>query len=447
MRSSQNTLKIKGDIMQNIILEIVANAMDMLVWTLLFTRRLLPKYNGKYPTIIFLLLGLFIESIPVVWNIPYYPTEIIMTVYCLLYLFFFRQGKVLHKLFWYFLSCALLFAIALTSGTVISAVASTTSVEIFSQTNFPLRVLYIVVVNIIKFTLFYLISTSKRKIQSNSKAMALCLMIPIISVVSGIWIWTLFLRSEFIQIYDNIILLIAGSYLLINLLSFLFYDILEKDAEEKMYLVAKQGHYDIMEQYTEQIKETNCQIRVWQHDMKQHLNCMNDMLRKNDVSEAVKYLEKLTDSVKGTYLRISSGNYIADAVLSSKISVALEHGVAFECKASLPENLPIDDVDFCSMLSNVLENALEACERITDKPFIRCNVEKIKSQLIIEVENSSDGNYKKNGNVFESLKEKGMHGIGLRHTQSIIEKYEGLCSINAEENIFKILVSIPLKDE
>ena len=40
-----------------------------------------------------------------------------------------------------------------------------------------------------------------------------------------------------------------------------------------------------------------------------------------------------------------------------------------------------------------------------------------------------------------------MHGIGLRHTQSIIEKYEGLCSINAEENIFKILVSIPLKDE
>ena len=63
------------------------------------------------------------------------------------------------------------------------------------------------------------------------------------------------------------------------------------------------------------------------------------------------------------------------------------------------------------------------------------------------MENSSDGNYKKNGDVFESVKENGMHGIGLRHTQSIIEKYDGLCSINADENIFKILLSIPLKDE
>lgn len=433
--------------MQNIMLELVANAMDMLVWTLLFNRRLLPKYSSKLPTIIFMLLGLFIESIPVIWNISYYPTEIIMTVYCLLYLFLFRQGKVLHKLFWYFLSCALLFAIALTSGTIISLVAGTTSEEIFNLTNFPLRALYIVVVNIIIFTLFYLISSSRRKIQSNSKAMTLCLMIPIISVVSGFWIWTSFLLAESEQLYDNIILLIAGSYLLISLLSFLFYDILEKDAEEKMYLIARQSHYDIMEQYTEQIKETNRKIRVWQHDMKQHLNCTNDMLRENDVAGATKYLEKLTDSVKGTYLRISSGNYIADAVLSTKISFAIERGIDFDCKASLPENLPIDDVDFCSILSNVLENAIEACERISDKPFIRCNVEKIKSQLIIEVENSSDGNYKKNGDVFESVKEKGMHGIGLRHTQSIIEKYEGLCSINAEENIFKILVSIPLKNE
>ena len=428
-------------------LELVANAMDMLVWTLLFNRRLLPKYNSKCPTIIFMLLGLFIESIPVMWNIPYYPTEIIMTTYCLLYVCFFRQGKLAHKFFWVFLSMALLFAIALTSGTVISVVAGTTSEEIFSQSNFPLRALYIVVVNIIKFTLFYLISNSRRRIQSNSKAMALCLMIPVISVVSGIWIWTLFLRAEFVQIYDNIILLIAGSYLLINLLSFLFYDILEKDAEEKMYLVARQGHYDIMEQYTEQIKGTNREIRVWQHDMKQHLNCMSDMLIKNDVTGAAKYLEKFTDSVKGTYLRISSGNYIADAVLSSKISLAIERGINFDCKASLPENLSIDDVDFCSILSNILENAIEACERIADKPFIRCNVEKIKSQLVIEVENSSDGNYKKNGDVFKSVKEKGVHGIGLRHTQSIVEKYEGLCGINAEENIFKILVSIPLKDE
>ena len=106
----------------------------------------------------------------------------------------------------------------------------------------------------------------------------------------------------------------------------------------------------------------------------------------------------------------------------------------------------MDDVDFCSMLSNILENAIEACEKVADKPFIRCSVEKIKNQLIIEVENSSDGNYKRSGDVFESLKTNGMHGIGLRQTRSIIEKNDGLCSISAEKNTFKISISIPLKD-
>ena len=433
--------------MNSIVLELFANAMDIFMLTLLFTRRLSPKYNSIYPTVCFVIIGFFVESIPSIWSLSFYPVEIIMIVACGIYLYFFREGKLLHKFFWLALSFVLIFSLAFVTMPLVTKITGVSAESIYTSKFIAPRALYITIVNILKFTLFFPLSYKVSKIYDNSQAFLLCIMIPVISVVTGIWILNVFVNSGFQQIYERVALLFSASFLTINILSFLLYDKMEKDAEEKMYLVAKQSHYDTMEQYTEQIRETNIEIREWQHDIKQHLTCMRELISKKDYDGTSKYLEKFTDNIKASYLKINTGNYIADAVLSSKISVAIEKGITFDCNASLPKTFPIDDVDFCSILSNIIENAIEACEKVSENPYIRCNIETIKNQLIIEVENSSNGKYKMRDGYFESQKKERLHGIGLRHTQSIIETYDGICSIRAEENIFKIEISIPLKTE
>lgn len=431
--------------MQNIILKLAANAMDISVLMMLFSRRFMGKYNTKIPTLCFAVIGFILECVPIFFDLSFYPTEIILIVLCIAYLHFFKQGTILHKLFWVAISFTLIFAIAFTVMPAVAYIAHVDSDTIFNQLNFSNRALYLAIVNIIKFTLFFVMSMKPRRIYNNYLSMFICLIIPLVSVISGTWIFGIFANNEVEAVPEKIIALISISYLLINIASFVLYEIIERNAEKTFYLLAKENQYDLMSQYTDQIKQTNKEIRVWQHDMKHHLTCLNMLIEKKDYSKASEYLNRFTESVKSSYLKINSGNYLSDAVLSAKISKALSKGIKIESESSLPESLSIDEVDFCSVLSNILDNAIEACEKVETEPFIICNIVTIRNQLVISVENSSNGNYKYQNGIFETQKKEGIHGIGLRYTQSIIDQYDGICAIGAGENKFRIEISIPLK--
>ena len=162
------------------------------------------------------------------------------------------------------------------------------------------------------------------------------------------------------------------------------------------------------------------------------------------ISMPEEFLSKITNKAKMSYLKINSGNYIADAVLSSKIDSAGKKGIMVECSASVPEDIPLDDVDFCSILSNTFENAIEAAENVTDSSFINCDIVTIRNQLVIEIENSANGEYNYRDGRLDSIKTSGIHGIGLRQVRSIVDKYDGICLIDAGKDKFKISISIPL---
>lgn len=429
--------------MKSIILELCANALDIAVLTFLFCKRLPRKYESFLPTVIFVLAGFFLECVPVFWSPSFYPMEIILLSACFIYTCF-RGGTWLHKIFWVSVSFVTILALALTISPILSMVTGISVKELNNVSNFAGRALYLASANIVKIIVFYIIAKNPRKTQFNRVTMLLCLFIPVISLVFGNLVHRVYVyKYSFVPI-DGLILLFAGSYLLISVVSIVLYEIIEKDSEKMVYLLARENQYATMSRYTEQIGNMNSDIQTWQHDMKQHLGCLNTLIEQNDIDGAKDYLARLTDKAKLSYMKINSGNYIADAVLSSKIRIATEKGIKVDCSASLPDNLLIDDVDFCSILSNTLENAIEAAEKVVESPYINCDVITIKNQLVIEIENSSTGKYKCRGGVYESIKSGGIHGIGLRQVQSIVDKYEGFCSIDAGKDRFKISISIPV---
>lgn len=429
--------------MQNLFLELTANAMDISVLTLLFTKRLPPKDNNLIFTLCFAIIGFILESVPTIFNINHYPTEVILIAFSIVFLYFFREGSVLHKLFWVAISFSLIFAIAFTVLPVVSYIVNADSDVIFNS--FSNRVLYLAIVNIIKFTLFFLMSMRPQRIYNNYFPLLLCLFIPLVSVVSGTWLFGMSVNNEIETVPDKIIVLISISYLLINIVSFMLYEIIGKNAEKTFYLMAKENQYELMTQYTEQIKQHNKEIRIWQHDMKHHLSCLHTLIKKENYIGASEYLERFIDSAQASYLRVNSGNYIADAILSAKFDSATSKGIKVESEVSLPESFSVGEVDFCSILSNILDNAVEACQKVMDYPYINCYIVTIRNQLIISVENSSSGKYIYQNGIYKTQKKEGIHGIGLRHTQSIVNKYGGICSIEAKDNVFKIEISIPLK--
>jgi len=432
--------------MQSMLVELIANAMDVAVLTLLFCRRLPAKYNTYLPTVLFIIIGFSLESLPIVVEFKYYPIEVVLFSICLLYLLFFRQGTLPHKLFWLTTAFVVIFAIAFTIMPILSYIIGEDLSIILNQEDFSSRTLYLVIVNIIKFSIFFLMSYKPSKYLNNHLSILVCLFIPVVGIVFGTWIYKIYVQSVLTDLAEDIVLLLSISYLFISISSFTLYRVIVKDSERMAYLLAQESHYATVSDYTEQIKQTNHEIRVWQHDMKQHLSCLATLMDQKDYEGAGDYLESFTNHVQLSYLKINSGNYLADAILSAKVNIATSKGIKVECSASVPETLPIDDVDFCSVLSNIMDNAIEACELVKGKTYIECNIITIRNQLVIEVENSSTGIYKMSNGIFKSLKKSGIHGIGLRQTQHIIDKYEGICSINAMDNLFRIEISIPLEN-
>lgn len=84
------------------------------------------------------------------------------------------------------------------------------------------------------------------------------------------------------------------------------------------------------------------------------------------------------------------GNMMTDAILNSKITMALKQKIDLNCDAFLPEKLFITDTDLCTLLGNILDNALESCEKLPEeKRFIRIYLAMVKEEFYLSVQNAS----------------------------------------------------------
>ena len=132
---------------------------------------------------------------------------------------------------------------------------------------------------------------------------------------------------------------------------------------------------------------------------------------------------------------IKTGNVMADAILNSKLNVAEKMNIKLNVKANVPDKLPMSDVELCSMLGNILDNAVEACGTLPEEErFMRVYIGKLKGQLYLSVQNSA-GKVRKSKNTYLSTKE-GEHGYGLFRIDRVAKRYGGYVNRQNEEGVF-----------
>ena len=135
---------------------------------------------------------------------------------------------------------------------------------------------------------------------------------------------------------------------------------------------------------------------------------------------------------------------MTDAILNSKLSLAEKRDIPVNCRAILPQELSIEDVDLCVMLGNLLDNALEACEKIPrEQRFLRIYMVVNKAQLYISIQNSAKEELDFNERNYISTK-RGNHGLGMKRVKALADKYEGYLTLANEPGIFAAEVTLPL---
>lgn len=201
---------------------------------------------------------------------------------------------------------------------------------------------------------------------------------------------------------------------------------------------------DLIRKHCSEVENMYRQVRGWRHDYHSHIQTMLALVDKPEQMRS--YLLTLNEDLTTVDTVIKTGNVMVDAVLNSKLSLIKAKNITVNAKAVVPANLSISDVDLCVIIGNLLDNAMEACEKQEEasERFIRVFIGVLKKQLYISVMNSVGGEVKKEGKLYVSTKTYGSHGFGLMRVDRIAEKNGGYVNRQNEPGVFATEVMLPL---
>lgn len=202
---------------------------------------------------------------------------------------------------------------------------------------------------------------------------------------------------------------------------------------------------DLIEKHCEEVENMYRQMRGVKHDLKHHIQTMKAHLIMNQYKELEEYLNELDEDLDIVDTVIKTGNIRIDAVLNSKLAVARARGININAKSIVPAELEINEVDICVIIGNLLDNAIEACEKEKekDKQFIRVYIDILKQQLYIYISNSMTNDIQKSGGRYITTK-NGSHGFGLLRIDRVVKKYGGYLNRQHEEGVFATEIMLPL---
>ena len=201
---------------------------------------------------------------------------------------------------------------------------------------------------------------------------------------------------------------------------------------------------DLIKKHCDEVQNIYKTMRGWRHDYHNHIQTL--LALADDEEKTRKYLLDLNADLTCVDTVIKTGNVMVDAILNSKLSLIQSRQINLHAKVVVPSDLRISEIDLCTVIGNLLDNAMEAClkqERDSER-FVRVYIGILKKQLYISVQNSSGQQIKKSGKTYISTKNSESHGFGLKRIDRIVAKYDGYINRQNEEGIFATEVLLPL---
>lgn len=183
---------------------------------------------------------------------------------------------------------------------------------------------------------------------------------------------------------------------------------------------------------------------VYRHDMRHHFTFLQGLASKGRIEEIKEYLKTAQSDIDAiTPVRFCE-NETANLILSAFSARATQKGVLLSVEAKLPGTIPLSDTEFCSLLSNSLENAVTAAAACCDSWRRTVTVKALvhKNKLLISISNTYSGDINMRNGLPQSPFEG--HGYGTLSTVSIAECHGGQAIFSAEGGVFNLKIMLPL---
>lgn len=284
---------------------------------------------------------------------------------------------------------------------------------------------------------------SKRSINTQNKSVFWQLMIMPVASVFALFVFRYISLETLLSNTANILCSIASLFLLIsNIVVFFIYEHSMNNATELYELRSIKQKEEIEKQYLGILEQNNKDLKIFTHDIKNHLEQISNLTDNTEIST---YISKLYGTVNQYNHVALSGNKTLDVILSKYNTLCANKNIEVTFNVKTANLMDIDNTDLSTILNNALDNAVESAEQSANKK-ISVDIYTKKSFEIIKIQNSCDTTpMTSNKKLLTSKKEKKLHGFGIESIERTITHYDGMFdwSYNEENKVFEITIAIP----
>lgn len=190
-------------------------------------------------------------------------------------------------------------------------------------------------------------------------------------------------------------------------------------------------------------------IRKVRHEMKNHMANIKGLAETGQYGEIEEYVQRMDETMQALEYKYVTGNAVTDVIINDKWRKAEKAGIQFDADFRYGGEIPVFDLGI--ILNNLLDNAIEACEKLeAGKGFIRLSLKRKKQFLLLAVENSFDGDahIRKGSSLPATTKQSTLpdivteHGIGLENVRDVAGRYFGGVNIKVKGDVFHVTVML-----
>ena len=314
--------------------------------------------------------------------------------------------------------------------------------EIMQGTNSKVRILYIIIAKLVLFSCykFVLILFKKSKnIETPNAVLSLVLTVGTAVALSALMKIAALDDTGSIDIP---IFIIAFIICLVNLILYVFIYQIQKLQKSRFELKLINERVTLEKKQSEDANAIWSNIRKVRHDLKNHFSVIKGYLEQGEPDACYDYINSIQQTVESMGTLIRSGNSIVDYLINSKLSNLEDVQVLIT--GCIGDFNDIKDSDMVCILGNILDNAVEALQKVSGKKKIELYFSKVKQNRIIVCKNSIERSVlETNENLVSTKEDASLHGLGHQIVESTAKRYGGLVGYFEEDGMFGVQVVIP----
>lgn len=384
--------------------------------------------------VMFIPLGLlitFINSIAVYEGVYIF----IYTIYLFIFSSIICCGTTLNRLFMSFLSIIIISIINILTLTIFSYTFNSSVYELIISRH-PIRLIILFVTKFLFFLVTQIILFNKRNENSlNLLEWALILSVFVSSLLITNTIFRFVLQFND---YNNSLLIISMiEIMIIDIVCYYLVAIINKKNKEQQISAMTKLQLEQQEKFVKETKKNFNEMSKIRHDTKNYLLCIEELLKEGNIEKSIEYIQSLKEEkLSNTQKYVNTQSDVVNAILNSKLSKCQDNGIAIDY--NITGNFSsVSDIDISILLSNLLDNSIEACLKCCTNPKIFITICEEKGYLHIVVKNTIYKSVLENNPSLMTTKSNNKcHGFGTLSIKDIVQRYAGSIDFYEKNLVF-----------